>query len=99
MQARFEDWKIGELQDDYFHKKVMEDLQTIKEFEKKSAPVGYTCNWNREQRRYYYTNNMNKNDSYWMYPPNFDGSHSFATAYTSSMYPPNFDGSHSFATA
>jgi len=33
---------------------------------------------------------MNENDSYWMYPPNFDGSHSFPSAYgmnSSSMYP------------
>ena len=35
----------------------------------------------REQRRYYYTNNMNENDCYWMYPPNYDGSQSLATSY------------------
>ena len=47
MQTRAEDWKAGELSDEYVNKKLQQAEEKLKEYERTAVPQGWACDWNR----------------------------------------------------
>lgn len=67
LKTRISDWHAGGLSTKYFYAKLQEANQQLGQYEKSGAPAGWSVNWDRTCKRYFYTNN-NTGHSQWEYP-------------------------------
>ncbi|CAB1331535.1 unnamed protein product [Coregonus sp. 'balchen'] len=54
-ETRIADWREGALNGIYLRRRLQEAAEHIKHYELNAAPKGWSCHWDREQRRYFYT--------------------------------------------
>lgn len=67
LKTRISDWHAGGLSTKYFYAKLQEANQQLGQYEKSGAPAGWSVNWDRTCKRYFYTNNTTGH-SQWEYP-------------------------------
>ncbi|KAJ7998013.1 hypothetical protein DPEC_G00218140 [Dallia pectoralis] len=66
-ETRIADWREGALNGIYLRRRLQEAAEHIKHYELNAAPKGWSCHWDREHRRYFYTNDRTS-ASQWDYP-------------------------------
>ncbi|XP_052321170.1 formin-binding protein 4-like [Oncorhynchus keta] len=66
-ETRIADWREGALNGIYLRRRLQEAAEHIKHYELNAAPKGWSCHWDREHRRYFYTNDRT-NASQWDFP-------------------------------
>ncbi|XP_041964689.1 formin-binding protein 4 isoform X2 [Alosa sapidissima] len=66
-ETRIADWREGALNGSYLRRRLQEAAEHIKHYELNAAPKGWSCHWDREQRRYFYVNDRT-NASQWDFP-------------------------------
>ncbi|XP_046369078.2 formin-binding protein 4-like [Haliotis rufescens] len=67
LQTRFRDWQDGGLDTEYFLCRLREANRQLEQYEQSAVPAGFSCHWDRNFRRYFYTNEKN-GESQWDYP-------------------------------
>uniref|UniRef100_A0A4W5NYD4 Formin binding protein 4 n=2 Tax=Hucho hucho TaxID=62062 RepID=A0A4W5NYD4_9TELE len=70
-ETRISDWREGALNGIYLRRRLQEAAEHIKHYELNAAPKGWSCHWDREQRRYFYTNDRTS-ASQWDFPAEED---------------------------
>eukprot|EP00063_Salmo_salar_P050527 XP_014025362.1 PREDICTED: formin-binding protein 4-like isoform X1 [Salmo salar] len=70
-ETRIADWREGALNGIYLRRRLQEAAEHIKHYELNAAPKGWSCHWDREQRRYFYTNDRTS-ASQWDFPAEED---------------------------
>uniref|UniRef100_A0A3P8XRT1 Formin binding protein 4 n=1 Tax=Esox lucius TaxID=8010 RepID=A0A3P8XRT1_ESOLU len=66
-ETRIADWREGALNGIYLRRRLQEAAEHIKHYELNAAPKGWSCHWDREHRRYFYTNDRTS-ASQWDFP-------------------------------
>ncbi|XP_062402692.1 formin-binding protein 4 isoform X1 [Sardina pilchardus] len=66
-ETRIADWREGALNGSYLRRRLQEAAEHIKHYELNATPKGWSCHWDREQRRYFYVNERT-NASQWDFP-------------------------------
>ncbi|KAL0968096.1 hypothetical protein UPYG_G00262360 [Umbra pygmaea] len=66
-ETRISDWREGALNGMYLRRRLQEAAEHIKHYELNAAPKGWSCHWDREHRRYFYTNDRTS-ASQWDFP-------------------------------
>ncbi|XP_064599857.1 formin-binding protein 4-like [Liolophura sinensis] len=67
LETRIQDWEAGGLSNQYLLKKLQDASDQLLKYEDSAAPPGWSTHWNRNYRRYFYTNVVT-GDSQWDYP-------------------------------
>ncbi|XP_070200550.1 formin-binding protein 4-like isoform X2 [Littorina saxatilis] len=67
LQTRLTDWQEGGLIGEYFYQRLREVNSVLKQYESSAVPTGWTCQWDSNFRRYFYTNS-HTGESQWDYP-------------------------------
>ncbi|XP_078586735.1 uncharacterized protein LOC144868417 [Branchiostoma floridae x Branchiostoma japonicum] len=67
METRILDWREGALESKHLLRKLKEADWQFQNYELHAAPRGWTCHWDRANRRYYYMNTAT-GESQWEYP-------------------------------
>uniref|UniRef100_A0A673NC87 Formin-binding protein 4-like n=1 Tax=Sinocyclocheilus rhinocerous TaxID=307959 RepID=A0A673NC87_9TELE len=66
-ETRISDWREGALNGNYLRRRLQEAAEHIKHYELNATPKGWSCHWDRENRRYFYVNERT-NASQWEFP-------------------------------
>ncbi|XP_039257634.2 uncharacterized protein LOC120334230 [Styela clava] len=67
LETRITDWKEDVLPASYLLKKLQIATQQLKTYEETATPDGWSCQWDRSAKRYFYVNNKTK-EAQWHYP-------------------------------
>ncbi|XP_017341321.1 formin-binding protein 4 isoform X1 [Ictalurus punctatus] len=66
-ETRIADWREGALNGNYLRRRLQEAAEHIKHYELNATPKGWSCHWDRDQRRYFYVNDQTS-ASQWEFP-------------------------------